>query len=67
MDPEDPDPTFQLVQILQEFFLIFLNINFFTFVFSSCNCVRMHIMTRYRLFRDFFKKRNLYFKIEHFC
>ncbi len=40
---------------------ICLNINF-TFVFQSCLCVRLHITTRYKLFRGFFsEKRNLYF------
>jgi hypothetical protein len=30
-----------------------LNINF-TFVFPSCKCVRLHFMTRYKIFSKFF-------------
>ncbi len=45
-----------------------LNISF-TFVLPSCKCVTLHIITRYKLFRDFFKIKSiyLYFLIEHFC
>jgi hypothetical protein len=65
-DP-DPDPTFQLVSVLYPDPNI-PNINF-TFVFPSCKCVRLHFMTRYKLFRELFFliERNLYFLIEHFC
>ncbi len=45
-----------LIRILHEFFSNNLNINF-TFVFPSCNCVRLHIMTRYKLFGKFFDRR----------
>ncbi len=44
-----------------------LDINF-TFVVTSCICVRLHIMMRYKLFRDIFlMKKNLNFLIEYFC
>ncbi len=67
----DPNPTFQMVSdpYLDPdpvsdptlFFSNILNINF-TFVFPSCKCVRLHIMTRYKLLRKlFYIKRNIYF------
>ncbi len=59
------DPTFQLVSdsflILHDFFLIFLNINF-TLVFSSCKCVRLHVMTKYKIL-GFFLKQFIFFRI----
>ena len=67
---KDPDPAFQLVSDPDPFsdttwiFSNILDINF-TFVFLPCKCVRLLIMTRYKLFRGIFfdKKdsRNLYF------
>ncbi len=54
---EDLDPDSEPTRIFSNVF----NINF-TFVFPSWKCVRLHITTRYKLFREFFlKKRNLYF------
>jgi hypothetical protein len=64
-DP-DQDPTLKLVSgpTLHDFFSNILNINF-TFVSPSCKCVRLHIMTRYKLYRVniYLTKRNLYFLI----
>jgi hypothetical protein len=42
-DP-NPDPIF--FQLVSDF-----NLNF-TIVFPSCKCVMLHIMTRYKLFRN---------------
>jgi hypothetical protein len=38
-------------------FSIILNINF-TFVFPSCKCLRLHIMTKYKLFMEIFLYKN---------
>ncbi len=40
------------VSVLIGIFNNILNINF-TFVFPSGKCVRLHIMTRYKIYRDF--------------
>ncbi len=45
----DPYPTFQLVLDPTYMFSNILDINF-TFVFLPCKCVRLPIMTRYKLF-----------------
>jgi hypothetical protein len=47
-DP-DPDPVSDTTIIFSNI----LNINF-TFVFPSYKCVRVNILTRYKLFRNFF-------------
>ncbi len=71
VDPQwlfpDPDPTFQLVRILAHEFLFsnILNINF-PLVLPSCKCVRLHIMTRYKLCMEIFVK-GIYISIVHFC
>jgi hypothetical protein len=48
-----------------------LNINMinFTFVFPFCNCFRLIIMTRYKLFREIFYWQTgiLIFLFQHFC
>ncbi len=71
----DPDPTSQLVSAPDPdpvsnhgtwIFSNILNINF-TLVFLSCMRVRLHIITRCKLFREIFVKRNLYFENAHFC
>ncbi len=50
VDPEwifsDPDPTFHSASDLAWIFSDILNI-YFTFVFPSCECVRLYIMTSY--------------------
>jgi hypothetical protein len=62
-DP-DQNPILKLVSdpAQHDFFSSFLNINF-TFVFPSCKSVRLHIMTKYKLFRVniYLTKKNLYF------
>ncbi len=71
VDPDwlfsDPDLTFQLVSDFYPdpepasdptwSFSNILKINF-TFVFPSWKCVRLHIMTRYKLLREFFFYKN---------
>jgi hypothetical protein len=42
----DPDPTFQMVSNPSRIFLILFSINFIL-AFTFCNCVRLHITTRY--------------------
>ncbi len=42
----DPHPTFQMVSDPTSSFSSVFNINF-TFVFPSCNCVRLHITMRH--------------------
>ncbi len=49
----DTDLTFQLVLDPTCIFSNILNINF-TFAYPSCKCM-LHIMTRYKLFRNFLK------------
>jgi hypothetical protein len=44
---------FSSFRIFHNFFLLFFNKKI-TFVFPTCKCVRLHIMTRYKLFMDFF-------------
>ncbi len=65
----DPDPTCKLVsdsdpKPVSDPTRIFSNILdiHFIFVFPSCNCVRLHIMARYKLFREiFFVKKEFLF------
>ncbi len=53
----DLDPTFQSDSEPSWIFSNILNINITgTFVFPSCKCVRLHILTRYELFMDIFLK-----------
>ncbi len=70
VDPEwffsRSDPTFQLVWDPTWIFSNILGINF-SFFFPSCTCFWLHIMTRCKLFRNFFTWYNLCFWIEHFC
>ncbi len=59
----DPDSTFQLVSDaiwFLNFFSNILNMNF-TFVFTYRKCVRLHIMTRYELFREIFLSKGILF------
>jgi hypothetical protein len=52
-DP-DPDPTLIFSNILNKILPLYTRL-------VICKCVRLHIMTRYRLFRDFFDKKEFYF------
>ncbi len=57
----DPDPTFQLVSDPTKIFSDILDTNF-TFVFLPWKCVRLLIMTRYKLFKGiFFWQKGIYF------
>ncbi len=53
----DPYPDPDHVSDPAWIFYNILNINFI-FVFQSCKCVRFHIMTRYKLYKEIFFKRN---------
>jgi hypothetical protein len=39
----------------------------FSIVFTSYKCVRLHIMTRYKLFEFFVDKNEFIFLLEPFC
>ncbi len=54
----DADPTLQTVSDPTRIFYSIFNINF-TLVSTSCKCVRLHITTKYKLFREIlFEKKN---------
>jgi hypothetical protein len=54
-DPySDPDPTCIFSNILNKILPLYTRL-------VTCKCVRLHIMTRYRLFRDFFDKNEFIF------